>query len=83
MLADRLSRARLSTWGWSLDQVVADCLFRLRGSPLVDLFALDSNNEAELFVPPLPREGALVVDALSMPWHSFLGYAVPPGVTPA
>lgn len=80
VLADQLSRHQVDPKEWTLATKVTNELFRLWGTPLVDLFANRWNHRIPSYVSPCPDEDAWGVDALSMPWTGMVGYAYPPGI---
>ena len=79
VVADGLSRPHQAVSSeWSLHPDVCRQLFRLWGSPLVDLFATHLNNKLPLYVSPLPDPAAWKEDALLIPWDDLETYAFPP-----
>ena len=79
VLADRLSRITkpIST-EWGLNQSVGNAVFRMTQFPNLDLFATRLNRKLPLYVPPIPDQKALSIDALTMNWNHIHGYAFPP-----
>ena len=79
VLADLLSRAHtvLHT-EWTLDRKVLRPVWELWFKPQVDLFATKFSNRLPTYVSPVPDPEAWQIDALSIPWRHFLGYAFPP-----
>ena len=77
VLADRLSRMRLDASDWKLNP---DLFRRLQSlwSPQVDLFASRWNRQLDQFVSWHHQPEAMAVDAFSLNWGLFLGYAFPP-----
>ena len=66
VLADSLSRPdRIHPTKWSLDRGIAHQIFKLWGTPQVDLFATRLNHLLPLFVSPVPDHKACEVDAMS------------------
>ena len=63
---------------WSLDQAIADVLFRLWGTPRVDLFATSLNSKLPLYCSRLPDPNSLNRDPMTMPWDDDLYYLFPP-----
>ena len=80
VLADNLSRNQCDPKEWTLSAKVTAEIFRLWGTPQVDLFANRWNHRLPSYVSPCPDEGALNVDALSINWTGMVGYAYPPGI---
>nr|XP_060639431.1 uncharacterized protein LOC132779779 [Anolis sagrei ordinatus] len=79
-LADVLSRSPMAHHEWSLNGEVSANLFRLWGTPEVDLFATPQNTKCGLFCArchPLPQIGCLG-DAFLHNWGGRLVYAFPP-----
>ena len=60
--------------------VIADhcCIFRVWGTPEVDMFATLSNSHLPRFMSPIPEPRALAVDALSQDWQGRSMYMFPP-----
>ena len=57
VLADHLSRrGQILKTEWSLNQTVADRIFRAWGRPFVDLFALGKNTKLAIYVSPIREE---------------------------
>jgi hypothetical protein len=77
ILADRLSRMRPDVSDWMLDQSVFRQLQSI-WDPQVDLFAANWNRQLELFASWQHQPEAMAVDAFSLNWSLFLGYAFPP-----
>ena len=79
VIADRLSRSHQILPGeWTLCPQVLRQLWRLWGSPHVDMFATTDNARLPTFVSPLPEPGAWETDALSFSWTGLWAYAYPP-----
>ena len=66
MIADHLSRPNqpIAT-EWSLHPEIVRRIFRVWGTPEVDMFATVSNSHFPRFMSPIPEPRALAVDALS------------------
>ena len=79
MIADHLSRPNqpIST-EWSLHHEIVKRIFRLWGTPEVDMFATVSNSHLPRFMSPIPEPRALAVDALSQDWQGRSMYMFPP-----
>ena len=79
MIADHLSRPNqpIST-EWSLHPEIVKRIFRLWGTPEVDMFATVSNSHLPRFMSPIPEPRALAVDALSQDWQGRSMYMFPP-----
>ena len=79
IIADFLSRPHcvLHT-EWTLARRVLQPVWQTWHRPMVDLFATKFNNILDLYVSPVPDPEAWAVDALSIPWKGFQGYAFPP-----
>ena len=80
VLADHLSRrGQILKTDWSLNQTVADRIFRAWGRPFVDLFALGKNTKLAIYVSPIREETSWKVDNLVQNWNGLLyAYAYPP-----
>ena len=70
VIADHLSRPNqpIST-EWSLHPWIVKRIFRLWGTPEIDMFATVSNSHLPRFMSPIPEPLALAVDALSQDWQ--------------
>ena len=79
VIADHLSRPNqpIST-EWSLHPEIVRRIFRVWGTPEVDMFATLSNSQLPWFMSPIPELGALAVDALSQDWQGRSMYMFPP-----
>ena len=79
VIADHLSRPNqpIST-EWSLHPEIVKHIFRLWGTPEVDMFATVSNSHLPRFMSPVPEPRALAVDALSQDWQGRSMYMFPP-----
>ena len=77
-LADELSRTKVKSTEWSLNQEIIQKIFHLWGQPLVDLFATAENRKAPLFCSWIADQQALAIDALSISWENMFAYAYPP-----
>ena len=79
VLADHLSRRdQFLKTEWSLNPAVARRVFRVWGSPLVDLFALKCNTKLATYMSPIPEPEAWKVDSLVQSWEGLYAYAYPP-----
>ena len=79
VLADHLSRRdQILKTEWSLNPAVARRVFRVRGSPHVDLFALKCNTKLATYMSPIPESEAWKVDSLVQTWEGLYAYAYPP-----
>ena len=54
---------------WSLHPEVVNLIFRLRGTPVVDMFATVHNTYLPQFMSPVPERRAPAIDALSQDWQ--------------
>ena len=64
VLADLLSRrGQILKTEWSLNQTVADRIFRAWGRPFVDLFALGKNTKLAIYVSPIRHSGGDVLES--------------------
>jgi hypothetical protein len=63
---------------WSLNPNIARQIFRVFGTPMIELFATKFNHKLAWYVSPIPDENAAWVDALSRPWCGLTAYAFPP-----
>ena len=68
--ADHLSRPNqpIST-NWYLHPEIVERIFRVWGTPEVDMFATLSNSHLPRVMSPIPEPRALAVDALSQDWQ--------------
>ena len=79
VLADALSRRdQVIATEWSLHPQVTQRLFRVWGSPLVDLFATRHNAKLPLYCSLVPDPQAVFEDAFRHPWNGLDVYAFPP-----
>ena len=79
VLADHLSRrGQILKTEWSLNQTIADRIFRAWGRPFVDLFALGRNTKLATYVSPIREETSWKVDSLVQNWDGLYAYAYPP-----
>ena len=79
VIADRLSRPNQPIMTeWSLDPEVMNLIFRLWGTPVVDMFATVHNTHLPQFMSPVPEPRALAIDALSQDWQARSMYMFPP-----
>ena len=79
VLADHLSRRdQFLKTEWSLNPAVARRVFRVWGSPHVDLFALKCNTKLATYMSPIPEPEAWKVDSLVQSWEGLYAYAYPP-----
>ena len=78
VIADYLSRLNqpIAT-EWSLHPEIVRCIFRVWGTPEVDMFATVSNSHLPRFMSPIPEPRALVVNALSQDWQGRSMYMFP------
>ena len=78
-IADHLSRPNQPIpTEWSLLPEIVRRIFRVWGTPEVDMFATRSNSHLPRFMSPIPEPRALVVDALSQDWQGRSMYLFPP-----
>ena len=79
VIADHLSRRiqPIST-EWSLHPEIVKRIFRLWGTPEVDMFATVSNSHLSRFMSQIPKLRAIAVDALSQDWQGRSVYMFPP-----
>ena len=63
---------------WSLHPEIVSRIFRVWGTPEVDMFATLSNSHLPRFMSPVPEPRALAVDALSQDWQGRSMYMFPP-----
>ena len=79
VLADHLSRRdQILKTEWSLNPAVARRVFRVWGSPHMDLFALKCNTKLATYMSPIPEPEAWKVDSLVQSWEGRYAYAYPP-----
>ena len=70
VVADRLSRLKQPiTTEWSLHHKVERLIFRLWGTPVVDMFATIHNTHLPQFMSLVPEPQALAIDELSQDWR--------------
>ena len=75
-LSERDSRPPI--W-WSLHPEIVERIFRVWGTPEVDMFATLSNSHLPRFISPIPEPRALAVDAPSQDWQGRSMYMyIPP-----
>lgn len=78
-LADCLSRKNnVVQTEWTLNQRVLTQVFRVWGTPHIDLFATSLNNRLPVFVSPVLAPEAYAADAMSLSWKGMWAYAFPP-----
>jgi hypothetical protein len=77
-VADRLSRVFASAIEWRLNPKVVQRIFHRWGSPLIDLFATESNRQLQVYCSRHHEPLAYHVDALTLNWSNMYGYAFPP-----
>ena len=78
VLADHLSRrGQILKTEWSLNQIIANRIFRASGRPFVDLFALGKNTKLAIYVSPIREETSWKVDSLVQNWNGLYAYAYP------
>ena len=79
VIADHLSRPNqpIST-EWTLHPEIVKRMFRIWGTPEIDMFATVSNSHLPRFMSPIPEPRALAVDALSQDWQGRSMYMFPP-----
>ena len=63
---------------WSLHPEIVSRIFRVWGTPEVDMFATLSNSHLPRFMSPVPEPRAVAVDALSQDWQGRSMYMFPP-----
>ena len=79
VIADHLSRPNQPIpTEWSLHPEIVSRIFRVWGTPEVDMFATLSNSHLPRFMSPVPEPRALAVDALSQDWQGRSIYMFPP-----
>ena len=62
---------------WSLHPEIVRRIFRVWGTPEVDMFATVLNSHLPRFMSPIPEPRALAVDALSQDWQGRSMYMFP------
>ena len=78
VIADHLSRPNQPIpTEWSLHPQIVKRIFRVWGTPEVDMFATVSNSHLPRFMSPIPEPRALAVDALSQDWQGRSMYMFP------
>ena len=79
VIADHLSRPNQPIpTEWSLHPEIVSRIFRVWGTPEVDMFVTLSNSHLPRFMSPVPEPRALAVDALSQDWQGRSMYMFPP-----
>ena len=79
VIADHLSRLNQPIpTEWSLHPEIVSRIFRVWGTPEVDMFATLSNSHLPRFMSPVPEPRALAVDARSQDWQGRSMYMFPP-----
>ena len=79
VIADHLSRPNQPIpTEWALHPEIVRRVFRVWGTPEVDMFATVSNSHLPRFMSPIPEPRALAVDALSQDWQGRSMYMFPP-----
>ena len=78
VLADALSRGKFCPTEWSLHRPTTMSLFRLWGTPMVDLFATNKNAKLPVFYSLHRDPAASAINALTTNWDALIGYAYPP-----
>ena len=63
---------------WSLHPEIVERIFRVWGTPEVNMFATLSNSHLPRFMSPIPEPRALAVDALSQDWQGRSMYMFSP-----
>ena len=63
---------------WSLHPEIVKRIFRVWGTPEIDMFATLSNSHLPRFMSPVPEPRAQAVDALSQDWQGRSMYMFPP-----
>jgi hypothetical protein len=76
--ADRASREFKDELEWTLEQPIFDHIVHLFGKPSMDLFASRLNYKVQPFCAFHPDPLASTIDAFTITWTGFLGYAFPP-----
>ena len=78
LVADFLSRGNFLPSEWSLHPSVFQQNLRVSSPPLVDLFASSLNHLLPRYCARADDSSAWALDAFSIPWSDFLGFAFPP-----
>ena len=79
ILADQLSRrGQVLSTEWTLHPRIAQAVFEMWGTPMVDLFATALNRRLPVYCSPVPDPMAWHVDAFTAPWDHLEAYAFPP-----
>ena len=78
VLADHLSRRdQILKSEWSLNPAVARHVFRVWGSPQVDLCVLKCNTKIATYMSPFPEPKTWKVDSLVQSWEGLYAYMYP------
>jgi hypothetical protein len=77
-LPDFLSRNFDENLDWKLKSIIFDRLCAQLSRPEVDLFASRINSQLNKFVSWKSQPGAWAIDAFTLDWNCFTGYAFPP-----
>ena len=79
VIADHLSRPNQPILtDWSLHPKIVKRIFRVWGTPEVDMFSTLLNSHLPRFMSPIPEPRALAVDALFQDWQGRSMYMFPP-----
>ena len=79
VIAEHLSRPNQPIpTEWSLHPEIVSRIFRVWGTPEVDMFVTLSNSHLPRIMSPVPEPRALAVDALSQDWQGRSMYMFPP-----
>ena len=79
VIADHLSRpSQPIPTEWSLHPEIVHHIFRVWGTPEIDMFATVSNSHLPRFMSLIPDPRAIAVDALSQDWQGRSMYIFPP-----
>ncbi len=76
--ADAESRSLNLDTEWQLKTTVFESICSTFGTPDIDLFATRINTQLPRYVAWRPDPYAELIDAFSIPWRDFYGYAFPP-----
>ena len=79
VIADLLSRkGQVLPAEWSLHPAICSHIWKVWGSPHIDLFATKFNNKLPTYCSPVQDPAAWATDSMSIPWHNLYAYAFPP-----
>ena len=77
--ADLLSRSdQIVNTEWTLSRPVAAQLWKVWGTPMIDLMATELTTQLPTYISPYPDPRAFAVDAMTCAWEGMDAYLFPP-----